>query len=74
MTMRYYADRAVPHTRQYAFLPNSLCGILRIEVRRKLVTIRHITIRHPAVRVVTYTRHYADLAVLAAKTSVIRVT
>ena len=66
--MRYYAVRVVPHTRHYAFLSSSLCGILRFEVRRALVTIRHT-----AVRVVTYTRHYADSAVLATNTSVARV-
>ena len=38
--MRYYADRAVPHTRHYAFLPILLYGILRIEVRRILVIMR----------------------------------
>ena len=73
MTMRYYAVRVVPHTRLYAFLSSSLCGILRFEVRRRLVTVRHNTIRNPAVRVVTYTRHYADSAVLATITSVVRV-
>ena len=66
--MRYYAVRVVPHTRPYAFLSSSLCGILRFEVRRVLVTIRHT-----AVRVVTYTRHYADSAALATNTSVARV-
>ena len=71
--MRYYAVRVVPHTRRYAFLSSPLCGILRFEVRRILVTIRHNTIGHPAVRAVTYTRHYAGSAVLATNTSVVRV-
>ena len=68
--MRYYAVRVVPHTCHYAFLSVSLCGILRFKVRRVLVTIRHNTIRHPTVRVVTYIHHYADSAVLDANTSV----